>query len=212
MSSGSGIEWWEVCKAIDAEWNNDFKGAIEILTPKAATMPRYALHLAEIVFIRSFITADIKDTEDSIQHLKVVKDLTEAQLKFWERGQVPPGVEGVDPKNRRQIVNRYLDARLVLADMLILSAVMKFSRSSKIAAVLALRKSWKTFENTKEKVREYVREPLRNFPPFPNNPHTLAHTNRSSCRRICTTWSSSSACSLGMGSSCLPCRSSQAPS
>jgi len=103
------------------------------------------------VFIPSFVTTDADETNAALALLDAAKTLAQSHIKFYEKGQVPPGVTDVDPADRKMVVNRYLDARLVLGDVGLMLAVAQFARGSKLNGMLQLRKSWNIHQETVER-------------------------------------------------------------
>jgi len=140
----------EIIEGISFIWNNKFNEAEGIFASKKDSNPRYALHYAEVAFLRSFITADTTDTETAISRLKAAKKLAELQLKSYERGVAPAGSSVTD---KRELANLYLDCRVVFGDTLYMLAVLQLTRDSKLKGALNMRKSWKVFEDSLKDVK-----------------------------------------------------------
>jgi len=141
----------EIIVGINHIWNNKFTEAEEVFGGKKSTSPRYALHYAEVAFLRSFITADTTDTETAISRLKEAKKLAEHHLKYYEKGSFPPGVPVTDKKG---FANGHLDGRIVFGDSLYMGAVLQLTRDSKLKGAFNMRKSWKVFEESLKIVKE----------------------------------------------------------
>jgi len=135
----------EVIKGVDHIWNNKFDDADKLFESKKDKDPRYALHYAEAVFLRSFITADAEDTHAAMERLKLAKNLAEEHMKLYERGVTPVGLESLkaDPIKFK---NALLDSRIVFGDALYMIAILQMTRDAKIKGAFNLRKSWKLFE------------------------------------------------------------------
>lgn len=134
----------EVQKGIHFIWNNKFEEAEELFKTQKETNPRYSLHYAESIFLRSFITADVEDTQASMDRLKIAKDLAEAHVKAYEKG-----VDPLDPLKKvsyNESINKLLDARIVYGEALYSIAILQMTRDSKLKGAFNLRKSWKVFE------------------------------------------------------------------
>jgi len=141
----------DIIGGINHIWNNKFIEAEEVFGAKKDSSPRYALHYAEVAFLRSFITADTTDTETAIHRLKVARKLAEDHLKIYEKGSVPTGVPVTDKKG---FSNAHLDCRVVFGDTLYMGAVLQLTRDSKLKGALNMRKSWKVFEECLKVVKE----------------------------------------------------------
>lgn len=141
----------DIIVGINHIWNNKFAEAEGVFSSKKDSSPRYALHYAEVAFLRSFITADTTDTETAIHRLKEAKRLAESQLKHYENRTMPPGVPGND---RKTFLNSFLDCRIVFGDALYMGAVLQLTRDSKIKGAFNMRKSWKVFEECLKMMKE----------------------------------------------------------
>jgi len=145
----------DIIEGINLIWNNKFDEAEKIFAAKKDASPRHALHYSEVAFLRSFITADTSDTEQALSRLKAARKLAETHVKFYEKGQTPPGLPALDKKG---ITNAYLDCRVVLGDSLYMVAVLQLTRDSKIKGAFNMRKSWKVFEESLKLLKE-AKEP-----------------------------------------------------
>lgn len=141
----------DVTEGINLIWNNKFSEAEKLFETKREINPRHALHYAEVAFLRSFITADISDTELAVARLKAAKQLAESNLKFYEKGAPPPGVTVT---GKRELANFCLDCRVVLGDVLYMLAVLQLTRDSKLKGAFNMRKSWKVFEESLKLVKD----------------------------------------------------------
>jgi len=130
----------EVITGIDLIWNNKFDEADKLFETKKES-PRYALHYAESAFLRSFITADVEDTQLALQRLKFCKNLAEEQMKPHER---------VTPLSKADL----LDTRIAYGDALYMIAILQMTRDAKIKGAFNLRKSWKVFEKALKESKE----------------------------------------------------------
>jgi len=141
----SNERYAEVIRGVDFIWNNKFDEAENLFEAKKDNDPRYALHFAEAVFLRSFITADAGDTHLAMTRLKSAKNLAEEHLKVYEKGQTPSGQvpAGTDPS---ALKNALIDTRIVVGDSLYMIAILQMTRDAKIKGAFNLRKSWKVFE------------------------------------------------------------------
>lgn len=143
--SAPAYNYDEVLKGVHCIWNNRFDEAEEIFKPLKEQNPRYSLHYAESIFLRSFITADSEDTAASMERLKVAKDLAENHIKAYEKG-----VDPLDPLKKLNgnidMINKLLDARIVYGEALYSIAVLQMTRDAKLKGAFNLRKSWKVFE------------------------------------------------------------------
>lgn len=97
------------------------------------------------LFLKSFITADVEDTQGALNRLKFAVDLAESQLKVL----VPELIslhqileKGLDPtdstkklENKEELVNRSLDIRIAFADGLYMLAILQMTRDMKIKGV-----------------------------------------------------------------------------
>jgi len=141
----SSINNEEVIKGVNLIWNNKFLDAEELFAVNRETNPRYALHYAESIFLRSFITADTEDTAGAMTRLKLAKELAESHMKALEKGMDP-----VDPLKKladeTDVLNQLLDARIVFGESLYMIAILQMTRDAKIKGAFNLRKSWKIFE------------------------------------------------------------------
>lgn len=142
----------DIIVGINHIWNNKFAEAETVFSSKKDSSPRYALHYAEVAFLRSFITADTTDTEAAIQRLKQAKRLAENNLKYYENRTLPPGA-GVS-NDRKGFLNGFLDCRVVFGDALYMGAVLQLTRDSKLKGAFNMRKSWKVFEECMKMVKE----------------------------------------------------------
>jgi len=133
----------DVLTGINHIWNNQYEDAERVFEARRATHPRFALHFAEVAFLRSFITAETQDTEEASHRLKAAKDLAESTLKTFEKGSIPPGYPQLDKK---EFANALLDTKVVYGDSLYMVAVLQFTRDNKLKGALNMRKSWKIFE------------------------------------------------------------------
>jgi tetratricopeptide (TPR) repeat protein len=141
----------DVIEGINFIWNNKFSDAEKVFETKRESNPRYALHYAEVAFLRSFITADTSDTEMAVTRLKATKQLSENNLKHYEKGTAPPGVTVAD---KNELANLHLDCRVVLGDTLYMLAVLQLTRDSKLKGAFNMRKSWKVFEESLKIVKD----------------------------------------------------------
>lgn len=141
----------EVIEGINQIWNNKFSEAEKIFETKKDTNPRYALHFAEVAFLKSFITADVNDTEMAVTRLKAAKQLAENNLKHFEKGTPPPGHTAT---GKIEFANQFLDCRVVFGDTLYMLAVLQLTRDSKLKGALNMRKSWKVFEESLKVVKD----------------------------------------------------------
>jgi tetratricopeptide (TPR) repeat protein len=146
MSDFSLYNYDEIKTGISLLWNNKFDEAERIFSTQEKISPRYALHNAEVAFLRSFITADINDTQKAMTRLQAVTSLSQACIKAYESGHLlgDPTKKISDPI---QLVNRLIDAKIVYGDSLYMTAILQMSRDAKIKGAFNLRKSWKVFEN-----------------------------------------------------------------
>lgn len=136
----------EVVDGINLIWDNKFTEAEKIFNTQSSFHPRYALHYAEVAFLRSFITADSTDTETAVSRLKHAKKLAEGHQKVLEKGVVPQGFPtGMD---KTAVANLHLDTRVVMGDVLYMLAVLQLTRDSKLKGAFNMRKSWKVFEES----------------------------------------------------------------
>lgn len=133
----------DILTGINYIWNNQYEDAERVFDARRANHPRYALHYAEVAFLRSFITADTNDTEEASHRLKAAKDLAENTLKSFEKGTIPVGYPQLDKK---EFANALLDTKVVYGDSLYMVAVLQFTRDNKLKGALNMRKSWKIFE------------------------------------------------------------------
>lgn len=141
----------DIIEGINFIWNNKFSEAEQIFATKKDTNPRHALHYAEVAFLRSFITADTTDTETAVSRLKEAKKLAEHNLKYFEKGAVPPNTTVAD---KAEFANVFLDCRVVFGDTLYMLAVLQLTRDSKLKGALNMRKSWKVFEESLKAVQD----------------------------------------------------------
>jgi len=141
----------DIVEGINFIWNNKFSEAEQIFATKKDTNPRHALHYAEVAFLRSFITADTNDTETAVSRLKAAKKLAEHNLKYFEKGAVPPNITVAD---KAEFANVFLDCRVVFGDTLYMLAVLQLTRDSKLKGALNMRKSWKVFEESLKAVQD----------------------------------------------------------
>lgn len=136
----------EVVDGINLIWDNKFTEAEKIFNTQSSFHPRYALHYAEVAFLRSFITADSTDTDTAVSRLKHAKKLAEGHQKVLEKGVVPTGFPtGMD---KTAVANLHLDTRVVMGDVLYMLAVLQLTRDSKLKGAFNMRKSWKVFEES----------------------------------------------------------------
>lgn len=135
----------EVVDGINLIWDNKFEEAEKVFSAKSANHPRQALHLAEVAFLRSFITADSNDTDTAVARLKHAKKLAETHLKFYEKNTMPTGLTATDKTGQ---ANMHLDTRVVMGDVLYMLAVLQLTRDSKLKGAFNMRKSWKVFEES----------------------------------------------------------------
>jgi len=140
----------DVIDGINFIWNNKFSDAERVFETKKESNPRHALHYAEVAFLRSFITADTSDTEMAVTRLKAAKQLSENNLKHYEKGTAPPGVTA----DKNELANLHLDCRVVLGDTLYMLAVLQLTRDSKLKGAFNMRKSWKVFEESLKIVKD----------------------------------------------------------
>jgi len=141
----------EIQEGITFIWNNKFEEAEKLFEVKSKTHPRFALHYAEVAFLRSFITADTQDTETAAKRLKEAKGLAENTIKVFEKGATPPGFPQMDKK---LFANEYLNTRVVFGDSLYMIAVLQLTRDNKLKGALNMRKSWKVFEEALKIVKD----------------------------------------------------------
>jgi len=139
------INFEEVLKGINMIWNNKFDEAEKLFQIQATSVPRYALHQSEAIFLKSFITADTEDTHNALERLSQTKHLAESHIKAYEKGHVP-GDETKKVSDPNVLFNSLLDARIVLGDSLYMLAILQMTRDAKLKGALNLRKSWKAFE------------------------------------------------------------------
>jgi len=135
----------EIIIGVNHIWNNKFDEAEELFKTQNTTNPRYALHYAEAIFLRSFITADTEDTAGAMSRLKASKELAENHMKALEKGLDPlnPVNKIADPSD---LLNMLLDARIVFGESLYMTAILQMTRDAKLKGAFNLRKSWKVFE------------------------------------------------------------------
>lgn len=138
-------QYEEIRKGMSLIWNNKFDEADELFGGKKETSPRYALHYAESVFLRSFITADIGDTQAAVERLKYARNFAEKQIASYEKG-IIPGTEPPQKGDQKEILPKLIDLRLVVGDSLYMTAILQMTRDSKLKGAFNLRKSWKVFE------------------------------------------------------------------
>ena len=131
--SSSAIDYAHVTVGVNLIWNNEFDKAEAHFAPNKDVQPRAALHYAEAVFLRSFITADANDTAEALARLDKARRLAEHVIDGG----------GGD-------VYSVLDARVVLGDSLYMTAILQMTRDAKVKGVFNLRKSWKAFEATQK--------------------------------------------------------------
>ncbi|EGG21321.1 hypothetical protein DFA_01202 [Cavenderia fasciculata] len=143
----------DIKDAISLVWNNKFQEAENLLKDKSTISPRYSLHFAEIIFLRSFITADVKDTESALKRLKETRELAEKYISLLESNKTPP-TYNQELKSKEEFKNNLLDCKLVLGDSLYMLAVLQLTRDHKIKGCFNLRKSWKTFEECLKQVKD----------------------------------------------------------
>jgi len=138
------MNYEEVLKGICLIWNNRFDEADELFKTRKDVNPRYAVHYAEIAFLRSFITADSEDTQIALTRLNLAKELAETHISAFERGHLP----GNETRNLQgsELITRLLDARIAYGDTLYMLAILQMTRDAKIKGAFNLRKSWKQFE------------------------------------------------------------------
>lgn len=159
----------EVVDGINLIWDNKFTEAEKLFQAKSLAHPRHALHFAEVAFLRSFITADSRDTETAVERLKAAKRLAETHQKLLEKGLVPLDAHAkthgcpVDKEHnaspctdKAAVANMHLDTRVVMGDVLYMLAVLQLTRDSKLKGAFNMRKSWKVFE---ESLKMVSREP-----------------------------------------------------
>lgn len=149
----------DILEGIDLIWDNKFEEAEKIFDTKRTTHARYALHYAEVAFLRSFITADTQDTAEANKRLKAAKDLAESSIGLFSKGQTPPGFPQMDKK---ELANAYLDTRVVFGDSLYMLAVLQLTRDDKLKGALNMRKSWKVFEECLKAVKDQKDESFYN--------------------------------------------------
>lgn len=136
----------EVIQGMNLLWNNHFEESEKLFSSKRAQNPRYALHHAESVFLKSFITADVNDTAAAMDRLKETKEMAEIHVKAYEKGHYP-GDETKKIVDQVVLVNLLLDAKIVLGDALYMTAILQMTRDAKIKGAFNLRRSWKVFES-----------------------------------------------------------------
>lgn len=94
----SGNDFENIRSGINFLWNNRFDEAEKLFGEQKDTSPRYALHHAEVrlnrfkctnyfqvVFLKSFITADINDTLAAVDRLQHARKLAETNIKVSQR-------------------------------------------------------------------------------------------------------------------------------
>eukprot|EP01116_Phalansterium_solitarium_P011478 TRINITY_DN2716_c0_g1_i1.p1 TRINITY_DN2716_c0_g1~~TRINITY_DN2716_c0_g1_i1.p1 ORF type:complete len:659 (+),score=200.86 TRINITY_DN2716_c0_g1_i1:136-1977(+) len=119
-------------------WNNRFDEAVALFASKPDNA-RFAMHRAEAVFLKSFITAETNDTEAAVEALKSARALAEKLVATLEH-QTSARPSDV------ALANKLLDARIVYGDTLYMTAILQMTRDSKIKGAFNIRKSWKSFE------------------------------------------------------------------
>jgi len=142
----ASIDNEEVIKGINLIWNNKFLEAEDLFAGNRDKNPRYALHYAESIFLRSFITADVEDTAGAMSRLKAAKHIAEVHMKALEKGMDPLDPLNKTTKDPTEVLNLLLDARIVFGEALYMIAILQMTRDAKIKGAFNLRKSWKTFE------------------------------------------------------------------
>ena len=73
-------KYTEVVKGINYIWNNEFAEADKLFAAKKDSDPRYALHHAEVIFLKSFITADTADTASALARLEAARHLATTHI------------------------------------------------------------------------------------------------------------------------------------
>lgn len=127
-------QYEEIREGMSLIWNNKFDEADELFGGKKETSPRYALHYAESVFLRSFITADIGDTQAAVERLKYARNFAEKQIASYEKG-IIPGTEPPRKGDPKEILPKLIDLRLVVGDSLYMTAILQLTRDSKLKGV-----------------------------------------------------------------------------
>ncbi|GAM21012.1 hypothetical protein SAMD00019534_041870 [Acytostelium subglobosum LB1] len=134
-------------------WNNKFELAESTLKKKASSHPRYSLHHAETIFLRSFITADVNDTEQALARLKDTREMAETYIKYLDSNKLPPS-SNLILKSKEDFKNSLLDCKIVLGDSLYMIAVLQLTRDYKFKGCFNMRRSWKTFEDALSQVKD----------------------------------------------------------
>ncbi|PRP75424.1 hypothetical protein PROFUN_15697 [Planoprotostelium fungivorum] len=127
-------------------WNNQFDEAYEFFKQQSSVKPRHALHMAE-------------DPTDRAAALAC--DLAEQHLKLYERGIMPDRTE----TNTQLMRNHELDTKAVIGDCQTLSAALQVLDDKKLAAVMMLRKAWKTYESAIKQIDKSLSAQERIFEP-----------------------------------------------
>jgi len=136
-------------RAVDFTWNNKNAEAEQELAETHKTIPRHADHYTEIQLIKCILAGTAAECQKLEERVKAQRALAESHMKFYQKKQLPPGIEIHAEGRDRQVVtfNIDLDARIANGDAMMMNAVMHFVGGSKVKAILQLRKSWKCFQS-----------------------------------------------------------------
>lgn len=130
-----------VRRAVDLSWNNEISAAEALLQPGAATIPRHALHLAELHWCSSLVSGNEKLMLEVLEQLNGTLRLTEACLADYPASCVRNGLLRADSSAAR-VADLEDDLNIVLADANLLSAAIMVLTSQKIKGAWRVRKAW----------------------------------------------------------------------
>jgi len=135
-------------RAVDLTWNNKGDDAEKELADTHTTIPRHADHFTEIQLIKCLLAGTAAECQKLEERVKAQRSLAESHMKFYQKKQVPPGIEiNLEGRDRQLVIfNLDLDSRITNGDAMMMNAVMHFMSGSKVKAILQLRKSWKCFQ------------------------------------------------------------------
>lgn len=149
-----------VRRAVDLSWNNDVAAAEALLQPGAATLPRHALHLAELHWCSALVSGNEQLMLEVLEQLNGTLRLTEACLADYPASCVRNGLLH-RASSAARVADVADDLSIVLADANLLSAAIMVLTSQKIKGAWRVRKAWQIYSGLERRRKRPVCAELR---------------------------------------------------